>query len=62
MKVITWVMVVLVIAGAAFLVVRPAQGCSRAHPATHTQPAVKPAASPTVHRSSFVIAARMGWL
>jgi hypothetical protein len=60
MKVITWVMVALVIAGAAFMVVRPAQGCSRAHGATHTQPAAKPV-TPAVHRSSFVIAARMGW-
>ena len=64
MKVITWVMVALLVAGAAFMAVRPAQGCTGAHPAhpvTHVQPTTKPAPAPRAH-PSFVIAARMGWL
>jgi hypothetical protein len=65
MKVTTWAIVGLVMAAAAFSVIRPAQGCPPAHTAAPTAhnppPHAAPAATPTGHRS-FIIAARMGWL
>jgi hypothetical protein len=66
MKVTSWAIVGLVIAAAAFSVIRPAQGCPGARTAAPSQnppPHAAPAGTPTGHgHRSFIIAARMGWL
>jgi hypothetical protein len=63
MKVTTWALLVLVLVAGAHAVVQPAQGCpAQAQKAAPAQKPAKTATPRPAGHSSFIIAARMGWL